>query len=460
MPSPPWVAAGKLPALRIPSPRKISKRDGFDTPKVVNPIPEELLATGATENIPRAVLRGIKQGRNLVICGKAGTGKSTILRAITKVYPNSVVLSPTGIAALNVGGQTLHSFFGLGFGFLSPGESKAALRQEKILTKRPLIIIDEISMVRRDVFAAISEVLRKTLNSRKPFAGLQILCFGDTGQLPPVVVESEKRFFDKSSPMFFSAPVFSEAEFLHLELTKVYRQSSRAFVEFLSRVRDNSCLPEDIEAFNKRVEVCDTDDVSESENTIVLCMTNRNADTVNHTQYSKLTTPEHVYYAKVSGNFPEREFPTLDALRLKVGAKVVVLRNSGDGKWVNGTQAQISRLEKQGVWIRIGETEHELKPETWEKFKYVDGAHGIRKTVDGSFTQYPVKLAWAITVHKSQGMTLERFHLDLSTPPFIHGQLYVALSRAQSLSGITASRKLRGTDIIVDSQFLLRKDQW
>lgn len=405
--------------------------------------------------IPARIRKGIEAGRNLIIHGKAGTGKSTILRAIVAAYPNAVVLSPTGIAALNVGGQTLHSFFGLSFGFLTPRDCKAAIRQLKILTKRPLIIIDEISMVRSDVFAAISFVLRKTLDSNKAFAGLQVIALGDTGQLPPVVVEAEKQFFKDSSPMFFAAREYERAGFQHIELEHVYRQNNAQFVEFLSRVRDNSVLAEDIDGFNARVRIEDTDDVSESDDSVVLCMTNRTADTVNQTQYRKLDTPELRYEARVSGAFPEREFPTSETLCLKVGAKVVILRNSGDGKWVNGTTAIISRLEPKAVFVRIGDEEHELAKETWEKFKYVEGLEGIRKTVAGSFEQFPVKLAWAITVHKSQGMTLDRFHLDLSTPPFEHGQLYVALSRARRLSGITVSRKLMETDIKVNEDYLL-----
>lgn len=416
----------------------------------------EVVREAALAMIPKRIRKGIEAGRNLLIHGKAGTGKSTILRAIVTAYPNAVVLSPTGIAALNVGGQTLHSFFGLSFGFLTPRDCKSATRQLKILTKRPLIIVDEISMVRSDVFAAISIVLRKTLDSNKAFAGLQVIALGDTGQLPPVVVEAEKQFFKNSSPMFFNAREYERAWFQHIELDRVYRQNNAQFVEFLSRVRDNSVLAEDIEGFNARVRIEDTDDIAEDSEGTVLCMTNRTADNVNQTQYRKLDTPEFCYEARVSGSFPEREFPTAETLCLKVGAKVVILRNSGDGKWVNGTMAIISRLEPKTVFVRIGDEEHELAKETWEKFKYVDGLEGVRKTVAGSFEQFPVKLAWAITVHKSQGMTLDSFHLDLSTPPFEHGQLYVALSRARRLRGITVSRELMETDIKVNEDYLLK----
>lgn len=403
--------------------------------------------------IPDDILELINRKANILIHGRAGTGKSTILRAITAKYQNSIVLSPTGIAALNVGGQTIHSFFGLGFGLLQPKDVRSCYRQKHLLEKHPIIIIDEVSMVRSDVFTAIDVSLRKTLGVKRPFGGLQIILLGDTGQLPPVVVSNEKAFFLDGTSMFFRSQSYTDAAFEHIELNHVYRQTHAGFIEFLTRIRNHTVTPRDMQDFNARVSVCNTDE--SLGNHIILCLTNRAAEEVNASRYQEIQSPEHVYHANITGSIAERDFPTAESLKLKCGTKVLMLRNDSDGRWVNGTMAVVSKLLPRQIWVTIKGKEYEVTKEVWEKFKYDVSGQAIRKTVAGSFEQFPLKLAWAITVHKSQGMTLSRFHLDLSTPPFEHGQLYVALSRAEGLDSISLSRALEMTDVKVDKSLLL-----
>lgn len=401
----------------------------------------------------------LNKSNNIMLHGAAGTGKSTILRAITKHNKNSIVLAPTGIAALNVGGQTLHSFFGFSFGYLEPSSVKGCPRNSVVLAKRPLIIIDEVSMVRADIFNAIDLSLRRTFGTKLPFAGLQVLLLGDTGQLPPIVVESEEQFFQEpGSEMFFYSEAYKHGKFKHVELEKIHRQTSTVFVDFLLKVRDRSVKNKDIDWFNEKVEITSTRDYfkTATDDSTVLCMTNARADMYNSNMYDKLTTPEVTYTARVSGRFNESEYPTHEELDLKVGAKVVLLKNAKSKAYVNGSVGLVSKLEPDCVYVVVKGIECKVEVDTWEKYQYVDTATGVEKQTIGSFKQIPVRLAWAVTVHKSQGMTLSKFHLDLDRRPFTHGQMYVALSRARSVKGISMTRELEKADILVDRNKLLK----
>jgi ATP-dependent exoDNAse (exonuclease V) alpha subunit len=411
--------------------------------------------------VPKNVQKLLTQGKNVTIHGAAGTGKSTILRAIVKKHKNCVVLSPTGIAALNVGGQTLHSFFGLPFGMINPVDLKGVPRNYDVLGKRPLIIIDEISMVRSDVFNAIDLVLKKTLYRNTPFAGLQVLLLGDTGQLPPIVTNAESKYFeDEGSEMFFASKAYKDGRFQLVELEDVFRQSNEKFIEFLFRVRTNDIKSKHIDWFNEKVDIVPTREYLKRDDptSTVLCMTNMRADEYNITMFDRLTTEEVVYNAEITGRFNEAEYPTYPELHLKVGTKVVLLRNAKDKSYVNGTVGLVTKLGKNCVWVAVKGEDIKVEFETWEKFAYVDSPNGAEKKVVGTFKQIPVRLAWAVTVHKSQGMTLSRFHLDLERRPFTHGQMYVALSRARSIKGITSTRPIQRADIIVDRSKLLRKE--
>lgn len=410
--------------------------------------------------VPKNVQKLLACGRNVTIHGAAGTGKSTILRAIVKRHKNCVVLSPTGIAALNVGGQTLHSFFGLPFGMINPVDLKGVPRNYDVLGKRPLIIIDEISMVRSDVFNAVDIVLRKTLYRNTPFAGLQVLLLGDTGQLPPIVTNAESKYFeDEGSEMFFNSKAYRDGQFKLVELDNVFRQSNEKFIEFLFRVRTNDIKSKHIDWFNEKVSIVTTRQYLKRDDptSTVLCVTNMRADEYNITMFDRLTTDEVVYDAEITGRFNEAEYPTYPELHLKVGTKVVLLRNAKDKSYVNGTVGLVTKLGKKEIWVASNGEDFKVEVETWEKFSYVDSPDGAEKKVVGTFKQLPVRLAWAVTVHKSQGMTLSKFHLDLERRPFTHGQMYVALSRARSIKGITSTRPIQRADIIVDKGKLLEE---
>ena len=407
--------------------------------------------------VPKRVRRLLERGDNIMLHGAAGTGKSTILRAIAKHHGNCVVLSPTGIAALNVGGQTLHSFFGFSFGMLNPAEVKGAPRKLDILRKKPLIIIDEISMVRSDVFNAIDVALRKTVYNNLAFAGMQMLLLGDTGQLPPVVTTSDQRYFQEGSEMFFNSRAYKAGRFKHVELEEIHRQSSGKFIGFLCRVRNDTVKPKHLDWFNSKIEILSTKTYFKHDDpeSTVLCMTNARADDYNMTRFEQLPGDEVVYDAHIYGKFQEAEYPTYAEMHLKVGTKVVMLKNARDKSYVNGSVGLVTKLGRSQIWVVIDGNEYKIEAETWVKYAYEDSRDGIEKKVIGSFKQIPVRLAWAVTVHKSQGMTLSRFHLDLERRPFTHGQMYVALSRARSIKGVTSTRPIQRADIIVDKSKLL-----
>jgi ATP-dependent exoDNAse (exonuclease V) alpha subunit len=421
----------------------------------VEPIPE----LEKYSVVPKHVRKLLKSGHNIMLHGAAGTGKSTILRAITRERKNCIVLSPTGIAALNVGGQTLHSFFGFSFGMINPAEVKGVPRNLKLLIEKPLIIIDEISMVRSDVFNAVDMSLRRTLGSKLPFAGLQVLLLGDTGQLPPIVTKDESEYFGPGKEMFFNSESYYNGRFKYVELDTVHRQSNLRFIDFLMRVRVRNVKSIDLEWFNSKIEVISTRKFFKRDDpdATVLCMTNARADEYNQTMFERLDTKPHVYEAIVTGRFSESEYPTHEALQLKVGAKVVLIRNAKDKSYVNGSIGEVTELLESSVMVNVRGRVLEVEPDTWEKYAYCDSPEGgFEKKVVGSFKQIPMRLAWAVTVHKSQGMTLRRFHLDLERAPFTHGQMYVALSRARSVKGITATREIMKSDIIVDPSKILK----
>jgi ATP-dependent exoDNAse (exonuclease V) alpha subunit len=397
----------------------------------------------------------VKKGRNLLIHGKAGTGKSTMLRNIVDKIPNSVVLSPTGIAALNVGGQTIHSFFGFSLGYMQKQQVRGCTRQIPILEKSPLLIIDEISMVRSDIFDAINISLQKALGNIWPFGGIQVLLFGDTGQLPPVVGSSESHLFREDNVMFFMSDSYKNGDFEKIELEHVYRQSNYEFVDILSKLRTRTIKYSEFTDFNGKLNVRGTSEVLNINDCTVLCMTNRVADEFNIVKYNEINSPEFQYKASITGVFSEKEHPTQETLCLKVGAKVVMIRNDKEHRWVNGTIAVVSKLDSYKVWVKINGVETDVSPETWEKCKYTANNKEVIREVVGSFKQVPMKLAWAITTHKSQGMTLPKVHIDLQHPPFEHGQLYVALSRAREIEDISLSRPLVPTDVCTNKNFII-----
>ena len=397
------------------------------------------------------------------ITGKAGTGKSTLLQLFRKTtHKKVVVLSPTGISALNVQGQTIHSFFLFPPKLLQPHELYVNKRLIGLLKAVETIIIDEVSMVRADIMDAVDISLRMHRRNNEPFGGIQMLLFGDLFQLPPVVSSAEEKIFFQTnypSPYFFDAHVFQrEVELRMIELTKVYRQRERFFVNLLDAIRTRQIDYEELDALNERYL---PDEVIE-EPYLTLCSTNAAAQTINPERLSQLDTQAWFYSGEVKGDFNPKLFPTEYKLELKTNCQVMLLRNDPEKRFVNGTLGKIVSLEEDKVFISINKDDgqpeiFELPRMTWEINKYtlgVDQAQPVKAEVIGSFTQYPVRLAWAVTIHKSQGMTYDRVAIDLGKGAFEHGQTYVALSRCRTLHGVFLKRKLTPRDILVDERIV------
>lgn len=402
---------------------------------------------------------------HLFVTGRAGTGKSTLLRAIRDVLPREmVILAPTGLAAVNIGGQTIHSFFGLPPRLIRPEDIKRS-RNGRVMRRLELIVIDEVSMVRSDLMWAIDQSLRLNRGrAREPFGGCRLILFGDLHQLPPVVQEAEVAEhleFSHGGPFFFSVDSLNEgAGTALLELTKVFRQSDETLIGVLNRIREGDADQSDLEALNERVSPIRT--LSEGDPYVILTPTNAAAQRINIAYLEALPSQARAYEAGLTGEFSQNAHPTDTRLVLKEGAKVIMLRNDPDRRWVNGSIARVSRLTEDRVWIEIGANEYEIEQVAWEqrRYAYDKTAEKVVETVAGTFTQFPLRLAWALTIHKSQGLTLDRAYIDLGRGTFAHGQAYVALSRCRSLEGLALARPLRPQDILFDRSVLGYRDRF
>lgn len=410
----------------------------------------EIEITGEFEN----ALRQVKQNRrSLFVTGRAGTGKSTLLRHLRSGCANAAVVAPTGIAALNVGGQTIHSFFRLPPRLIQPQDIKPR-RNAAILKKLEFLIIDEVSMVRADLMDAIDLTLRMNRNRpSEPFGGVCTIMFGDLHQLPPVVSDKEiLRYLNTTygGAYFFNAPAFRESGFGYVELTKKFRQTDPAFSSLLDCVATRTIDEFQLDALNGLVKPFEQ--LANREDFVILAPDNETVFDLNNRFLRALTGEPHVFEAEVKGTFDEGSYPTDASLRLKPGAKVVILRNDPAKRWVNGTVAVISKIAGGKVWVKIRGVEYEIERAAWEKIshEYDEKKNAIVQKVTGSFHQFPLRLAWALTIHKSQGMTLDNVYLDLARGAFAHGQTYVALSRCRSLNGLALARPLRPADIIFD----------
>jgi ATP-dependent exoDNAse (exonuclease V) alpha subunit len=400
---------------------------------------------------------------HLFVTGRAGTGKSTLLRAIRDMLPQEmVILAPTGLAAVNIGGQTIHSFFGLPPRLIRPEDIKRS-RNGRVMRRLEFIIIDEVSMVRSDLMWAIDQSLRLNRGrAREPFGGCRLILFGDLHQLPPVVQEAEVAEHLESTyggPFFFSVSSLNEGSGTALiELNQVFRQSDEDLISVLNRIRDGDVDETDLECLNQRVSPIQT--LSEGDPYVILTPTNAAAQRINFAYLDALSTEPRAYEANLTGEFNQSAQPTDTKLILKTGAKVIMLRNDPDRRWVNGSIARVSRLTEDRVWIEISGREHEIEPVAWEQRRYAfdKTAEKVVETVSGTFTQFPLRLAWALTIHKSQGLTLERAYIDLGRGTFAHGQAYVALSRCVSLEGLALARPLRPHDILFDRSALQYRD--
>ncbi|MCB0572256.1 MAG: AAA family ATPase [Phaeodactylibacter sp.] len=401
-----------------------------------------------------------KQGKNVFITGRAGTGKSTLLQLFRQTArKKAVVLAPTGIAALNVKGQTIHSFFGFPPRPLSRQDIKKR-RDRRLYRNLEMIVIDEVSMVRADLLDNIDWFLRINRENPLPFGGLQVAFFGDLFQLPPVVandVEARRFELEYSSPYFFSAHVFEEGfEMETLELGKVYRQENRHFLRLLDAVRVNLADYEDLEDLNSRHQP-----TFESEDFfITLSATNAKVDAINRDRLQRIPLPERKYLATVSGEFDPRLYPTDAVLQLKLGAQVMFLKNDPDKQFVNGTIGQVTDMKDDSVTVMVEGPDGQRRTieaglMDWEILRYkaaLDDPNKIETETIGTFRQFPLRLAWAITIHKSQGKTFDKVIIDLGRGAFEHGQAYVALSRCRSLEGIVLKQPIRMQDIITDER--------
>ena len=397
----------------------------------------------------------------IFVTGKAGSGKSTLLKYFTNnTQKQTIVVAPTGIAAVNVSGQTIHSFFKFPPRILQP-EAIRRLRNKKIFNQIQTIIIDEVSMVRADLMDAIDYSLRINKGDMvTPFAGVQILMFGDVFQLPPVVQPEEMELLSSrfKSPYFFDATVFTEISLKYLELERIYRQKDEEFLLLLDRIRNNACGRQEMAMLNQRVALPQSKDI----NCITLTTTNNGARRINDMHISRLPTREYQYNALTEGEFDERSYPTDSCLRLKEGAKVIFVKNDSAGRWVNGTIGTVHLLTEDIIKVDIDGEIYEVPHAVWEKVKYSYNKEDdkIEQTVTGEYEQYPLRLAYAITIHKSQGQTFENVLIDLEYGAFAHGQLYVALSRCTSLEGVYLKRAVSPRDIIFDERIIQYCDKF
>jgi ATP-dependent exoDNAse (exonuclease V) alpha subunit len=404
----------------------------------------------------RAAHDHLREGKgHLFVTGRAGTGKSTLLKCVRDLLDDKmVVVAPTGLAAVNVGGQTIHSFFGLPPRLIRKDDIRRS-RNGRIMRGLKLLVIDEVSMVRSDIMWAIDQSLRVNRGrAREPFGGVRLAMFGDLHQLPPVIDEGEVAAHlvtEHGGPFFFDVGALREGYGTALiELSQVFRQKDEALIAVLNKVRDGDAGEDDLAALNERVHPIRT--LSEGEPYVILVPTNAAARRINAAYLEALPGPAHAYQAGVTGEFSESAQPTDATLVLKPGAKVMMLRNDTDRRWVNGTIARISRLEPDKVWVDLDGEEHEVERVSWENRRYAfdKDLETIVESVAGTFKQFPLRLAWALTIHKSQGLTLDKVYIDLGRGTFAHGQAYVALSRCRTLEGLALARPLRPSDILFD----------
>jgi ATP-dependent DNA helicase PIF1 len=379
------------------------------------------------------------------VTGKAGSGKSTLLayfRSVTQ--KNTAVLAPTGVAAIRVKGQTIHSFFGFPPKVIQTRHIKK-VRQVELLQNLETLIIDEISMVRADVFDAIDyslRVHRKKLT--QPFGGVQVIVFGDLFQLPPVVNMDESSLLERIYPngqFFFHSNIFQDAQFKTLELQSIYRQTDDHFIYLLNAVRDGSITNSQIDNLNDSL----VENFEMDEGKIILTTTNARASGINQNYLKQLSSEEFSYRAQATGQFYKELFPTDEVLKLKKGAQVIMIKNDPEKRWVNGSIGTIHDIAEKKIKVKINHKIYEVKKEKWDRiqYSYDDDQQEVLENVTGSFKQYPMRLAWAITIHKSQGQTFEKVIIDMSQGSFAPGQLYVALSRCISLEGIELLRPLK-----------------
>ena len=392
--------------------------------------------------------------QNLFITGKAGTGKTTLLEYFRiNSKKNFVILASTGISAIKAKGKTIHSFF------LFPPRilinEKIKRLRSNIIKNVDTILIDECSMIRCDLLDAIDQSLRLNRNSDESFGGVQIILLGDIHQLPPVIRENEQDIFDSFYPnghYFFHANCYQNSNISTYELTKIYRQKDAEFIYILNKIRSGNVTEADLLPLNNKIVNQDSNVLYE---TIILSPTNRKVDTINSVNLQNINSETFSYQSSETGEF--REKPADEILELKVGAQVMLIKNDikSPKRWVNGSIGIVTDLTANSIHLKIKNKVHKITQDTWEKFDYLIKDGEVLHKVVATFTQYPIKLAWAVTIHKSQGQTFEKVIIDLDRGSFAPGQTYVALSRVTSLEGLFLTRPITISDILFNNKLSL-----
>ncbi len=391
----------------------------------------------------------------IMVLGGAGTGKTTFLHELRRRGDaRQVFLAPTGVAALQLGGQTIHSFFGIPPRLLNPDDVKPRGRGKTLVRNISRLIIDEVLMVRSDLLDTVDRCLRRARSRPEPFGGVQLVLVGDFLQLPPVVPYAEQQMLAAmgfAGPYAFDAKVLHEVAVARVPFTQVYRQKDPVFVERLRAIRCGEGIADAVAAINAAcVRPHRTGRVP-----VILAPTNDRVDAYNRRGLNELRAAERIYAAETKGEFAlaSDRLPAPETLVLKVGARVMTVRNDPERRWVNGSVGTVARLERTSVRVRLDDGgEAEIEPATWERIRYAwdEAKRRVETAIVGTYTQLPLVHAWALTVHKAQGLTLDDLRIDFGAGAFAAGQAYVALSRARSLAGLSLARPLRPNDVRVD----------
>ncbi len=413
-----------------------------------------------TDEFKKCIEKFETTSNHYFLTGNAGTGKSTLINYFRENTKKHIaVLAPTGLAAINVRGQTIHSFFHFPPRMITADVIKRIKRGGRMYKKIDTLVIDEASMIRADVLDGIDLFLRKHGRSPgEPFGGIQIILVGDLFQLPPVVTTGERPQLQQlyRTPYFFSAEVYQKAAFETVKLQHIFRQVDEDFIRLLNNVRVGNISEYTLQPLVARVARDQT--VFRSNSAVTLTTVNATAESINQVQLQRLPGSDHTYGAFIEGEFPAKEsyLPVSLELRLRVGARVMFVKNAEE--WVNGSLGVVEELDGSTVKVRLDEGNRlvAVSREEWEylKYEYDEKADAVVESPQGKLKQYPLRLAWAITIHKSQGMTFDAVNLDFTRAPFAHGQTYVALSRCRTLEGITLSKVLTERDIIVDERII------
>lgn len=421
----------------------------FDPEPIEETKPKPIVLDPSQEKAKNDVLK--YNDKHFFITGPAGCGKSTLLKEIKKELPKSVIVTPTGISAVNIGGQTIHSTFGIPPRIVTRGDAKKTENENrrKMLWYIEDIIIDEISMIRADVLDFVDEFLRLNCNYDKPFGGKRIIMFGDLDQLPPVVTQNEADFIYSiyQSPYFFSSTIMKTLPLNVRFLKTIHRQSNAEFIDLLNSIKKNEITDEQLEKINSRV-------IPNMESKLAITSTNSLADYINKEKLNSLKSPTYTFTAKLSGEFSESYTPAPLQLHLKVGAQVIHLVNSPERGLINGSRGIVVDISDEGVLVKFTNLEEPVMvgKYTWEnkRYRFISHSEQIIENQVGNFEQLPLKLGFATTIHKSQGQTFDEVHINFGGGLFAPGQAYVALSRCKTLEGITLQTHLSRKDIIVD----------